>query len=48
MVQPLFGAQDLYNPPRETFVEPRGAMPTVVRDMRVFKHMGTLTKDGQW
>ena len=48
MVEALYGAQDLYVPPRETFVEPKGAMPTVVRDMRVFKHMGTLTKAGEW
>jgi len=48
MADALYGAQDLYQPPREVFVEPKGAMPTVVRDMRVFKHMGTLTKAGQW
>jgi len=48
MANALYGAQDLYQPPRDVFVEPKGAMPTVVRDMRVFKHMGTLTKAGQW
>lgn len=48
MVEALYGAQDLYTPPREVFVEPKGAMPTVVRDMRVYKHMGTLTREGQW
>ena len=28
-VHALIGAQDLYQPPREIFVEPKGAMPTV-------------------
>ena len=27
MVEALYGAQDLYTPPREVFVEPKGAMP---------------------
>lgn len=46
MVEALYRAQDVH--PREVIVEPKGAMPTVARDMRVFKHMGTLTKAGQW
>ncbi|KAL1510683.1 hypothetical protein AB1Y20_006979 [Prymnesium parvum] len=48
MVDALFGAKELYRPPREVYVEPKGAPPTAVRDMRVYKHMGTLSKAGQW
>ena len=48
MAPALFGAEDLYVPPRETYVAPAGAPPTIVRDQRVFKHMGTLTRVGAW
>ena len=44
----LYGESELYTAPRPRFVEPPGAPPTVVRDMRVFKHMGTLSKSGHW
>ena len=48
VTEPLFGTEELYFPPREVFVEPKGSLPTISRDQRVFKHMGTLTKAGQW
>ena len=47
-VDALFGAGDLYTVPIETYVPPANAPPTVVRDQRVFKHMGTLTRSGRW
>jgi len=47
-VDALFGAGDLYTPPLETYVAPVGAPPTISRDQRVFKHMGTLTRSGNW
>ena len=44
----LFGTADLYIPPFESYVPPVGAPPTISRDQRVFKHMGTLTRSGKW
>ena len=44
----LFGAGELYIEPIDTYVAPPGAPPTIYRDQRVFKHMGTLTRAGQW
>jgi len=48
MAPALFGAGDLYTPPVEVYVPPVGAPPTIVRDQRVFKHMGTLSRAGHW
>ena len=48
MAPALFGSGDLYAPPRPSYTLPQDAPPTVIRDMRVFKHMGTLTRSGQW
>lgn len=48
MAAPLFGAGDLYTEPPDTYVAPPGAPPTIYRDQRVFKHMGTLTRAGKW
>merc|ERR1719231_94374 len=47
-VDALFGAGDLYHPPLESYVAPVGAPPTISRDQRVFKHMGTLSRSGKW
>ena len=47
-VAALFGAGDLYAVPIETYVPPANAPRTIVRDQRVFKHMGTLTRNGSW
>jgi hypothetical protein len=44
----LRGADELYFEPRDVYVAPPNAGPTIYRDQRVFKHMGTLTKLGQW
>ena len=44
----LYGAGELYVEPVETYVAPPNAPPTIYRDQRVFKHMGTLTRAGQW
>jgi hypothetical protein len=44
----LFGAGELYIEPIDTYVAPPGAPPTIYRDQRVFKHMGTLTRAGHW
>mgnify|MGYP004394255927 CR=1 FL=1 len=48
MTEVLFGSGSLDVAPRDTFVAPSDAPPTVIRDMRVFKHMGTLTRSGNW
>ena len=48
MAPALFGAGDLYFEPVETYTPPPNAPPTIFRDQRVFKHMGTLTRSGQW
>jgi len=48
MAPALFGAGDLYTEPVEVYVAPSNAPPTIYRDQRVFKHMGTLTKAGHW
>mmetsp|Transcript_6518 Transcript_6518/g.13482 ORF Transcript_6518/g.13482 Transcript_6518/m.13482 type:complete len:173 (-) Transcript_6518:341-859(-) len=48
MAPALFGAGDLYTPPVEVYMAPPGAPPTIIRDQRVFKHMGTLTRAGHW
>ena len=39
---------ELYVEPVETYVAPPAAPPTIYRDQRVFKHMGTLTRAGKW
>ena len=44
----LFGAGELYTEPVECYVAPPNAPPTIYRDQRVFKHMGTLTRSGKW
>ena len=44
----LFGTADLYVPPVETYVAPPNAPPTIYRDQRVYKHMGTLSRLGTW
>ena len=44
----LVGQADLCVPPIETYVPPANAPPTIYRDQRVFKHMGTLTRAGKW
>ena len=44
----LFGAGELYTEPVECYVAPPNAPPTIYRDQRVFKHMGTLTRAGKW
>ncbi len=48
MAPALFGSDDLYMPPRKSLGVPSEAPPTYVRDSRVFKHMGTLTRSGNW
>jgi hypothetical protein len=45
---PLMGTSDLYFEPREVYVAPPNAGPTIYRDQRVFKHMGTLTRQGKF
>ncbi|KOO23590.1 hypothetical protein Ctob_002752 [Chrysochromulina tobinii] len=47
-VEALFGAGDLYTVPIDSYVAPVGAPPTISRDQRVFKHMGTLSRLGKW
>ena len=44
----LFGVSELYTEPIEVYVAPKDAPPTIYRDQRVFKHMGTLTRSGKW
>ena len=45
---PLYGTDQLYFEPVETYVAPPQAPPTIYRDQRVFKHMGTLARSGKW
>jgi len=47
-VPALFGTDQLYFEPVDTYVAPPGAPPTIYRDQRVFKHMGTLSRAGNW
>ena len=42
----LIGSEDLCDAPREVYVAPADAPPTIYRDQRVFKHMGTLSRQG--
>ena len=42
----LRNAADLYVVPIETYVPPPNAPTTIYRDQRVFKHMGTLSRQG--
>ena len=44
----LIGSEDLCDAPREVYVAPPDAPPTIYRDQRVSKHMGTLTRAGKW
>ena len=44
----LLGAEGLPVAPIECYVAPPDAPPTIYRDQRVFKHMGTLTRAGNW
>ena len=48
MAPALFGDGELYVEPVDIYRPPAGAPPTIYRDQRVFKHMGTLTRAGQW
>eukprot|EP00322_Chrysochromulina_rotalis_P020817 CAMPEP_0115854728 /NCGR_PEP_ID=MMETSP0287-20121206/14176_1 /TAXON_ID=412157 /ORGANISM="Chrysochromulina rotalis, Strain UIO044" /LENGTH=179 /DNA_ID=CAMNT_0003308859 /DNA_START=26 /DNA_END=565 /DNA_ORIENTATION=+ len=48
VVAPFFGSGDMYTPPIESYVIPSGAPPTMQRDQRVFKHVGTLSRSGKW
>jgi len=48
MTPALFGSGDLFVEPIEMYVAPSNAPPTIYRDQRVFKHMGTLTRSGHW
>ena len=45
---PLIGSEFLYFEPREELVVPPGAPPTFSRDQRLFKHVGSLTRQGRW
>ena len=46
-VNALYGTEELYFEPVETYVAAPDAPPTIYRDQRLFKHMGTLTRQGK-